>query len=163
MVLRGLKRSNSNKAGAGRPNELHNEFQFIVWCRHSHGAAWAAEGKQLQSASCSAGNTEELQDTAWWRPKPEFTLQGCISNATKHMLIGCLCKALIHCSTRLLKRAHRMKHLQCSKQAADCAVCAADTQTVFSVQHNRPGHKPPQSLPVTYDCSLWCWLITTCG
>lgn len=79
------------------------------------------------------------------------------------MLIGCLCKALIHCSTRLLKRAHRMKHLQCSKQAADCAVCAADTQTVFSVQHNRPGHKPPQSLPVTYDCSPWCWLITTCG
>lgn len=56
-----------------------------------------------------------------------------------------------------------MKHLQCSKQAADCAVCAADTQTVFSVQHNRPGHKPPQSLPVTYDCSPWRWLITTWG
>lgn len=30
MVLRSLKRSNSNKAGAGRPNELYNEFQFIV-------------------------------------------------------------------------------------------------------------------------------------
>lgn len=30
VVLRSQKRSNSNEAGAGRPNKLYNEFQFIV-------------------------------------------------------------------------------------------------------------------------------------
>lgn len=78
MVLRSQKRSNSNEAGAGRPNKLYNEFQFIVSVHVGTLTVLLGlqRGKKFQCASCSAGDTatEELQDSLV-ETKHQFTLQ----------------------------------------------------------------------------------------